>query len=202
MSAFSFTDLKGRTYNVRVTFRTIFDVARILNLDLLNPGVEQNGILLSEELLTSPTLVVKIVAALCDVDDVDDFYDSIDGAVYAKLEEAFWNAYGDFFTQAGRDWLTVAIQKSLDLRTKNGEITKAGLLGLRQSDSSNSSPEPESTAGKTDPSGNSPSSETPSSESSRPSSPKSTPRSTTRTRSANKTSDLPASSTSTNEAGA
>ena len=65
MSAYSFTDSNGTSYEIRMTFRTIFDVAERTGYDLLNPGDQQDdGFLLSNALLTKPLIVARVVAAL------------------------------------------------------------------------------------------------------------------------------------------
>ena len=202
MSAFLFTDNSGVTRDVRVTFRTIFNVADRTGFDLLNPGEEQQGVVLSEELLTKPTLVVKIVAALCEVKDeeLDAFYEAVDGKVFAALEDSFWKAYTNFFVQCGRDWLALAIQKSLERRESRYETARETLLlDSPSNDSFSSSSQPESTTGSTELSGNSQDAPKPDSKKNRATERKSSAQSTTRTQKPIKNSEPQGTSISTKE---
>lgn len=156
MANHSFKDANGATYNVRVTFRTIFNVAEKTGLDILNPTVPgENGVSLEEELFSKPTVVVKIVAALCGVDDVEAFYDAIDGAAYKELEKAFWAEYLNFFVQSGRDYAATALRIDLEMKAKAEKQTEENLRKLQKKTSFSSSPSPASPTGKIKLSGNS-----------------------------------------------
>jgi len=155
MSAYSFTDSKGVTREIRVTFKSIFDVAEKVGVDLFNPQkqTERGGGALSEDLMDSPGLLMEVVAALCG-EDRDAFAEAIDGKAFAEMENAFWEAYVDFFDQSGRKWLTVALKRDLQTKKEADERTAQKLLSLPQETFSESSPLPTSPTGSIEPSGN------------------------------------------------
>lgn len=193
-----FTDANGIKREINITFATIFRVAEKTGYDLLNPGEIQNGAVLSEKLLNDPKTVVEVLAAICEIEDKDAFYSALDGKAYAEAEDAFWNAYSDFFAQAGRDWLVVAIQRSLETRAQAEETAYQTLLGLQNPTFSDSSSLQESiTDGETNPSGNSQDLPTQASENQQATEPKSSAQSITRTSTKEKTSDSRATSTPT-----
>lgn len=198
MTAYSFTDSNGTKYEIRITFRTIFDVAERTGYDLLNPGEpKEDGFLLSNALLTKPLVVARVVAALVGAEDEKAFLDLIDAKSFPAMEEAFWKAYCNFFVQCGREWIAISFTELLTERAKNLEAAKAAMLNLPRKKSSESSPLQESPIGSTEPSGKSPASPKPTSDSKRKNAPKSSAQSTTRTALENKTSDARSTSTPT-----
>ena len=198
MSAYSFSDSNGTNYEIRITFRTIFDVAERTGYDLLNPGDQQDdGFLLSNALLTKPLVVARIVAALVGANDEKAFLDLIGAKEFPAMEEAFWKAYCDFFVQSGREWIATAFLNLLTQREKQLEAAKAAMVELPKKNSSESSRSHASPIGSTEPSGKSPDSPKPTSDSKRKTAPKSSARSTTRIAPADKTSGVRQTSTPT-----
>ena len=198
MSAYSFTDSNGTKYEIRITFRTIFDVAERTGYDLLNPGEQkEDGFLLSNALLTKPLVVARVVAALVGAEDEKAFLDLIDAKSFPAMDEAFWKAYCDFFDQGGREWIAIALRDLLKERTARLAAAKAAMLELPKKTSSESSPSPASPTGSTVPSGNSLESPKPTSDSKRKTTAKSSAPSTTRTALENKTSGARSTSTPT-----
>ena len=198
MSAYSFTDSNGTSYEIRMTFRTIFDVAERTGYDLLNPCDQQDdGFLLSNALLTKPLIVARVVAALVGAPDEKTFLDLIGAKEFPVMEEAFWKAYCDFFVQCGREWLAITFTELLKERAKQLEAAKAAMVELPKKNFSESSPLPASPTGSIEPSGKSPESPKPTSSSERKTAPKSSARSTTRTVPENKTSGVRQTSTPT-----
>lgn len=196
MATYDFTDSNGVKREIKITFASIFHVAAETGYDLLNPGIEQKGEILSETLLNDPAKLALVIAALCHVKTEDDFFSALDGRAYAEAEAAFWNAYSDFFAQAGRDWLVVAIQKSLETKARAEETAYQTLLNLQSPTSSDLSPSPESPKdGKTKLSGNSQDSPTPLSETTQAQERKSYAPSTTPTSPEEKTSEVRETST-------
>ncbi len=197
MDEYSFKDASGATYQFRVTFKTIFRVADKVGVDLLDCGQVEDGDSLSERLLHRPGLVVKVVAALCGVDDLDAFYDAIDAASYKEMERTFWDAYVDFFDQSGREYMAEALKADLKLKRQAEIQTKEEILKESQRQSySVSSPLLELTTGKTEPSGKSTASPKLISNKTAKTAPSSSAPSTTPTRKPTKTSGARATSTS------
>ena len=189
MSAYSFTDSNGTSYEIRMTFRTIFDVAERTGYDLLNPCDQQDdGFLLSN---------ARVVAALVGAPDEKTFLDLIGAKEFPVMEEAFWKVYCDFFVQCGREWLAITFTELLKERAKQLEAAKAAMVELPKKNFSESSPLPASPTGSIEPSGKSPESPKPTSSSERKTAPKSSARSTTRTVPENKTSGVRQTSTPT-----
>lgn len=192
MSAYSFTDSNGTNYEFKINFRTIFYVAEKTGIDLLNPDQVEDGSDLESRLVTKPGVVVKVVAALCGIDDLDAFYDAIDGTAYKELEKAFWDAYLNFFVQSGRNYIAAALKVDLEATQKMArEMEKRaeeGRLQLEKQTFLSSSPSPESKIGKVEPSGKSTDSPKPISKSTVQEDLKSSALSTTRMRRNEKTS--------------
>lgn len=199
MSAYSFTDSNGVKYDISVTFRTIFQVAERTGYDILNPHSQENGLTLEERLVTQPTVVVKIVAALCGVDDLDAFYEAIDGKAYKGLEKAFWDAYLNFFVQSGRGYAATALQIDLKAKSEAERLTEEKLKKSLKKNFSNSSPSPDSETGKIERSGNSNDSPKPTSDSKPKTALKSSAQSTTPTAQERKTSGARPTSTTSRE---
>ena len=197
----AFKDSRGVAHDVIINFASIFRVASVTGFDLLNPGSEQDGVILSDRLLSDPNTLIKVVHALCASDEKEeDFYAAIDGKAYAEAENAFWGEYSDFFAQAGRDWLVVAISKSLETKRQAEEVVKEKLLSSKSPTYSVSLSSPDAkAAGSTKQSGNSQDSPTPAPVKKRPTERKSSAPSTTRTSRDDKTSEAHATSTLTSE---
>lgn len=195
MTAYSFTDSNGTKYEIRITFRTIFQVADRTGWDLLNPNQTEDGLDLEDRLLTKPDVVTRIVAALCGIDDLDAFFDAIDGKAYKELEQAFWGAYLDFFDQGGRSYIATALRTDLKTRTEAEKMAEENLLELAKKNFSNSSHSQDSPTGKTERSGKSTSSPKPISNSTSPVAPKSSAQSTTLTPQGDKTLNVQSTST-------
>lgn len=133
MTAYSFKDSKGVEHEIRVTLKTIFDVAAKCDVDLLNPTAmfRDTEKTLSDCLMTDPLLLYRVVSAICTLEA-----DDVDGHTLAEMKKAFWEAYSDFFAQSGQNWLAVAIRKDLQRLSEALRNTEKLIQDLPQENSS------------------------------------------------------------------
>ena len=158
MAAYSFKDSNGVEHEIRVTLKTIFDVAAKCDVDLLNPTetFRDSEKTLSDCLMTDSRLLFNVVAAICNLDA-----DDVDGRTLGEMKKAFWEAYSDFFAQSGQNWLAIAIRKDLQRLTEALKNTEKLVQDVPQENSSDLLARLMSATGSREPSGKSPDSPTP-----------------------------------------
>lgn len=130
--AFAFRTVDKKTWVIDFNFSAIFTVAEKTGVDLLNPGLEVDGVSLSQALLYNPALLTRVIMAMVKPEDMpdDSFLKRIDAATFHAAEVAFWDAYLNFFARAGRGWIATALRKEIEEKRIRGETTNKTLNDL------------------------------------------------------------------------